>query len=53
MTNSINDKESDITQRAENWAQAEKLIRQKYNVWRKEKDLLPILIPGFEPVAES
>lgn len=49
ITNPINENDSSITQRANNWTEAESMIREKYNTWRLSKGLLPTE-PGIAPL---
>lgn len=48
MTNPINEGDKSITQRASGWAEAEGMIRAKYNEWRSERGWAPTQ-PGIAP----
>ena len=52
MTNPTNQDDTSITQRANNWSEAENLIRAKYNHWRSEQGLSPTK-PGIAPNDEA
>lgn len=52
MTNPTNENDTSITQRADSWAEAESMIRTKYNVWRSERGLPPTQ-PGIAPTDEG